>query len=222
MRELTNVLNKYGVKRNVKCQKTFVYGGDYCLRDKFFFTEGECYFARDFGIEGKFVVTTKCEKSEDGVIEERGVWVPFDDFIDVEDTPIVKAVLLMDDPKNLRLLARFNVAKDFKAAFPPSWPPFSRQTLEEMKIGDVITIGCAEECSINSYSYAEHSYGHGWTPKEEIYDVDNGYGTRVVSGFHRLDSSYVAKMQAIILRNDKDQWFVFDASPEGSTYLEFD
>ena len=128
----------------------------------------------------------------------------------------------MDDPKNLRLLARFNVAKDFKAAFPPSWPPFSRQTLEEMKIGDVITIGCAEECSINSYSYAEHSYGHGWTPKEEIYDVDNGYGTRVVSGFHRLDSSYVAKMQAIILRNDKDQWFVFDASPEGSTYLEFD
>lgn len=221
MREITNVLNKYGVKRTVKCQKTFVYGGDYWLRDKFFFKEGERYFARDFVVKGRFGTTTKCEKS-DGVIKESGVWVPFDNFIDVEETPIVKAIMKMDDPKNLRLLARFNAAKDFKVVFSLYCPPFSRQTLEEMKIGEVLTIGCAEECSINSYSYAEHSYGHGWTPKEEICDVDNGYGGRVISGFHRLDSSYVAKMQAIILRNDEHQWLVFDASPTGSTYLEFD
>lgn len=222
MRELTNVLNKYGVKRNVKCQKTFVYGGFYSLRNKFFFTEGECYFARDFGIEGKFVVTTKCEKSEDGVIEERGVWVPFDDFIDVEDTPIVKAVLLMDDPKNLRLLASFSSAMDFEVWIADhSRYKVTKEELMKMSVGDILTIGSGEECTINAFIYSENRYGNVPFSAEERFFYDQDMYVPIGKGYSRLDLRYVEKIHIIILRNSSERWMVFDASSKSSTHLHF-
>ncbi len=220
MRELTNVLNKYNVKRPVRCKRTFVYeSGSY----KFFFTEGERYFVKDCSGD-KIAVNAKCELKGNNDIAEHGVYAPaveFEECLDVS-APIVKAVSQMDDPKNLRLLASFSSAMDFEVCIANHWRyNVAKEELMKMSVGGILTIGSGEECTINAFIYSENRYGNVPFSAEERFFYNQDMFVPIGKGYTRLDLRYVEKIHIIILRNSSESWMVFDASSKSSTHLYF-
>ena len=195
--EITKVLNRYGIRRTVLCRETFTYGGSVGLSDKFFFKGGQTYrideLSKSCYHEGyDYGLTT--DVMSKGQMSKGGVFVPQDNFCDLEDEPMVAALKLMSNPSGLRLLAVFLRAGIVKLHLHCVTVSVD---LNELQIGQVVTIGSDERCTYHTY--------------EGLNGLRFNYPREVISPVH-----------FIVIRDQVDVYKIFDASEVGESFLVFD
>lgn len=195
---ITNVLNDFGVLRRVVCVKELDLGGAVSSKVKVCLKKGKVYKVNSLNrscYRGCYDYNVTTQMEFDGVSSQKSIWVSQWNFSDIADEPIVKALGMMDNPENLRLVGSYQSAKLVKIGLKYG---FVREVdLANLEVGQVVSIGSAKDCDVNTYvgrDGNEHSF------LEEV----------------------VKPIQAIVLRNSETQWLVFDASDDGRTFLAFD
>ena len=186
MEVISRRLNLYGVTRTVKCLR------DFGMRDKTNPSKIIC-FEKDALYEvlrvhdlkdGRFAYSVKAKGEEAAII------VLASNFAECENAPIVKAMLLMEDPSCFRQIAIMTSKRD---SIKFKFNGFSCQ-INHQSIGKVLTVGSSRYCDVTS--------------------VVDEYGRKC-----ECSSDTVAPVQVIVVRVNEHAWRVFDASLDGSTFV---
>ena len=187
---ITERLNQYGIRRTVRSLR------DFGMRDKtnpskiMVFEKDALYEVLEVHNlkEGRFAYSVKAKG------EGKAIIVLASNFVEYENDPMVKAMMLMKDPSCLRQIAVMTSQRDFiKLSFNGVSCKISHQS---MKIGGTLTIGSSKHCDITS--------------------VVDAYGRKC-----ECSSDTVAPVQVIVFRWNNHAWIVFDASLDGSTCVWF-
>jgi hypothetical protein len=195
---ITNVLNNFGLRRNVVCVKELDFSGAVSERVKLFLKKGEVYKVKGLNnccYRGCYDYNITAQMEFDGKSSEKDIWVSQWNFSDIANEPIVKALSMMSNPLNLRLLGSYRLAMRFKIGMKYGYE--CKIDLAELEVGQVVRVGSSKECEVNTY----------------VGNDGNEYP---------FLKEFVKPIQAIVVRNSETQWYVFDASGEGLSYLVFD